>query len=164
MLYMPTPYTQGTQAALDFYKIAVRIPVIHGTSGRWDVLKPGIGNTVLRNDPNPRAVYVGTANRKIRTGIDRFAREAVTSRGGEAVRAHAKIDTKKGWGARTLTAWGRENIGDVDDIQAIIDELDSGINGPRRGELWQKIQRGVGSWVNEDPTTTVRPNRYTKVR
>lgn len=142
-------------------KIAAKIPVIHGTSGQWDVLKPGVGPSILPNDPNPRAVYVAPDSRRLHRSIADFARKATAARGGTPTIAHSKIDTTKGWIPRQLSAYGKQHIGDIDDALDLVDELDSGVKGTRRGEIWKLLNKGVGSWKNVDPATTLRPTHYT---
>lgn len=155
-----TPYQQGQDDALQLYKVAVRVPYIHGTSGKWPTIKPGVGPAIAANDPNARAVYVGTRNRAIHPAISQFAREATAARGGTPQVAHGKIDTQQGWGPRSLTAWGQKNVGGIDEMHDILRQLDSGITGPERGALWEKVQRGVGAWRNQDATTPLTPDFY----
>lgn len=148
-------------------KQAVKIPVIHGTHNRWDELKAGVGKAIAPNDPNPRAVYVGTDNSMTRPGIEGLARDAVDSRGGEPVVAHAKIDTSEGWIPHGLSGWARDKGIDRDHILENIELLDETgpyrVKGEERGKLWEEIQRSVGSWKNRDPNTTLEPNYYKKV-
>lgn len=145
-------------------KIAAKVPFIHGTAGRWAMLKPGVGATVLKNDPNPRAVYTAMKNRAKLPSISRFAQEAEKARGGEAVVAHGKMDTKKGWRPTQLTPWGQKNIGSVEDAHALISELDAGASGKRRGEIWRALHRGTGAWANElDAGATLKPSKYRAV-
>lgn len=150
------------ECAEELLKLAVRVPFIHGTSGRWDVLRPGVGETVLRNDPNPRAVYTAMKNRIKRPLIEQFAREAVEAKGGEPVLAVGKMDTRKGWRPSQLTLQGRKEIGSVEDAAELLGELEAA-QEPRRGEIWRTLHRGVGSWTNEDPAATLRPTKYQPV-
>jgi len=149
--------------SLELQKLAVRVPVAHGTNSRWEVLRPGVGETIASRDPNPRAVYVGTSTRGLRGGgLAAFARQAVRKRGGEAVLALARIDTEKGWRPRGLTEWGRKNIGSLEDAEDLVAQLDEGLRGAERARAWKAISRGVGAWVNEDLATVLRPIRYTR--
>jgi hypothetical protein len=103
---------------------------------------------------------------KTRSMIDqvrRFSRDAVKQRGGTPVVAHAKIDTTRGWEPRTLTAWGKKNIGDVDDMQDIVARLDDrSLSKAERGRFWEQVNRGIGSWHKPDDLAgaTVKPTRY----
>lgn len=144
-------------------KIAVNVPIIHGTSGMWDVLKPAIGSTVLKNDPNSRAVYVAMKNSKKMEGIAQFAREAVKAKGGTPLVAHAKVNTQQGWLPRGLTEWGKKNIGSLDQAHDMVHELDQGAAGPRRGEIWRALHKGTGAWANVDPAAEVKPAFYRPV-
>ena len=143
----------------ELVKLAVKVPVIHGTSGAWKKLTPGVGPSILSGDPNPRAVYVAMKNVDKLPGISQFAEEAARARNGVPTIAHTKIDTQKGWGPRSLTEWGRKHIGSRDDAHALIEELDGGVAEPRRGEIWEMLQRGTGAWVNEDPAVEVAVRR-----
>jgi hypothetical protein len=140
-------------------KIAVKIPFIHGTSGRWPILLPGIGKPILSNDPNPRAVYTATKNRRQLRHVEQFAHSAVRRRGGEPTIIYGKMDTKKGWRPRLLTEWGKKNIGTIEDANHLLDELETA-SEPRRGEIWRTLQRGVGSWRNQDLRASLRPTKY----
>lgn len=146
--------------ARDMEKVAVRLPVIHGTSGAWEKLLPGVGATIARSDPNPRAVYMAMRNRRTQRPVEGFARAAATARGGVPHVAHAKIDTTEGWIPHGLTQWARDRGLTMQDFQDAIEDLDAGIQGDRRGELWEQLQRGVGAWKNRDATVTVRPDFY----
>lgn len=139
-------------------KIAVKIPFIHGTSSRLKVLKPSVGPSVLRNDPNARAVYTAMSSRPKAKGIKRFAEEASRSRGGTPTVASGKMDTKKGWAPFNLTAWGKQNIGSVDDARDLLDELEAA-KGTRRGEIWKSLHKGIGSWRNDDLTASLKVNK-----
>jgi hypothetical protein len=149
--------SQATVAAFldELEKIAVKVPFIHGTHAAFPVLRPGVGRTILRQDPNPRAVYVAMRGRSRQPGIERFAREAVEQRGGTPTVVSGKMDTKKGWMPYNLNPWGRKNIGDVEDAKDLVDELESAV-GDRRGKIWEALNRGVGSWRNEDPAATLK--------
>src|ERR1019366_6985409 len=92
-------------------KIAIKVPFIHGTSGRWKELAPAVGAPNLASDPNARAVYTAMKARAKVPGIENFARESQRRRGGEAVVAHGKMDTAKGWAPFNLTPWGKKNVG-----------------------------------------------------
>lgn len=129
----------------------------------WDVLRPAVGATVLKNDPNPRAVYLAMKNSKKLDGIAQFAREAVKAKGGTPVVAHAKVDTAKGWLPRGLTEWGKKNIGTLDQAHDLVRELDQGAVEPRRGEIWKTLHKGTGAWANEDPLATVKPSMYQRL-
>lgn len=142
-------------------KIAAKVPVIHGTSGRWDVLKPAVSPTVLERDPNAQAVYVASDVFGKHRGISDFAHSAAKRHGGEPVIAHAKIDTKKGWMPFNLTPWGTKNIGDVDDARALVEELDTIPDRAGRGEIWKKLNLGIGSWRNDDLSAELKPSHYT---
>lgn len=144
-------------------KIAANVPVIHGTNGEWDVLKPPVSKTVLESDPNERAVHVGMRNSAKQGPIENFAQQAVAKRGGEPVVAHAKVDTKKGWRPTSLTLKGKQTIGGIEEAHALIDELDGGAAGTRRGEIWKLLQQGTGMWRNNDPLTTLKPAFYKAV-
>lgn len=144
-------------------KIAAKVPFIHGTSGPWPVLAPGVGGTILKSDPNARAVYTAMKSRGKIRGIEQFAREAVDRRGGTPVIAHGKMDTNKGWSPFNLTVWGKKNIGTADDAHALVQELDSAVE-PRRGEIWRTLHQGVGSWRNnENLEATLKPSKYVPV-
>jgi len=146
--------------ANELHKIAAMVPVQHGTSQAWDVLRAGVGKTVLKNDPNPRAVWMSMRNSRLTPSISQFAHEAARAKDGKPLIAQAKVDTKKGWRPRALTEWGRKNIGSLEDAHDLVDELDSGATGTRRGEIWKSLHMGTGSWANADPSTVVKPARY----
>jgi hypothetical protein len=148
----------------ELQKIAANVPVIHGTSGEWDVLKPAVSQTILKNDPNPPAVHVSMNNSAKLPQIENFAHQAVAKRGGTPVVAHAKVDTKKGWLPTALTPKGKLTIGSIEDAHALIDELDSGATGARRGEIWKLLQQGTGMWRNNDAATTLKPAFYKAVK
>ena len=141
-------------------KIAVRVPVIHGTSQTFPKLLAGVGRTILKADPNPRAVYMATKRRSAVPSVTHFAESATKARGGSPVIAHAKIDTSKGWVPHAVTRWAREKGMGKDDLLDVIDQLDAGAKGKERGALWEKVQRGVGAWKNLDVTTSVKPRLY----
>lgn len=143
----------------ELVKMAAKVPFLHGTFGKHKVLKAGIGKTVLKNDPNPRAVYVSMRNKDKKKLIRRFAGESVKSRGGTPLVAHGKVDTKKGWAPSQLNQWGKKNIGNLDDARDLVDELDTAV-GPRRGEIWKMLQKGTGQWRNDNPATSLRPSKY----
>lgn len=147
----------------ELQKIAAKVPFIHGTAGKWPVLKPGVGSTILKNDPNPRAVYTAMKNRNKLPSIERFALEAERSRGLPAAIAHGKMDTKKGWRPSQLTPWGKANIGSLEDAHALVEELDAGAVGARRGEIWRALHKGTGAWANLDPSATLKPTSYVPV-
>lgn len=139
----------------------MRVPFVHGTSGKWPVLRPGFGgSTILKNDPNPVAVYAAMKSRAKVRGVEQFAQEAVRRRGGEAVVAHGKFDTAKGWAPTNLTAWGKKHLGSVEAAQGLVSELDRTPDKASRGPLWKKLQLGVGSWANADPSATLAPKKY----
>jgi hypothetical protein len=144
-------------------KIGARIPVMHGTSGAWKkiVVK---GKSILRGDPNPRGVYVGTKRRSAKKAIEGFARSATKARGGKPTVSIGKVDTKKGWEAHGLTPWGKKNIGGTDDVKDLVDELDSGAKGERRGQIWRALQKGVGAWRNTTEGATFKPAKHLPVR
>lgn len=139
-------------------KIAAKIPFIHGTSAKLKVLKPAVGSAVLKNDPNARAVYTAMRSRPKMRGIQRFAEEASRARGGVPTIASGKMDTKKGWAPFNLTAWGKQNIGAVEDARDLVDELDTA-KGDRRGEIWRTLHKGIGSWRNDDLTASLKVNK-----
>lgn len=142
-------------------KIAVRVPFIHGTSGRWPVLQPGIGSTILKNDPNPRAVYTAVPSRRTLERVRDFAHSAQDARGGEAVVAAGKMDTADGWMPSTLSDWGRRNIGSVEKLQDLVLSLDDIADKKARGKVWEQVQRGSGRWNNElNGGATLRPIKY----
>lgn len=149
--------------ANELEKLAAKVPFIHGTSGRWPVLQAGVGATILKNDPNPRALYTAMANRAKLPGISRFAREAERVRGGEAIVARGKMDTAKGWRPTQLTPWGQTNIGSIEDAGALISELDGGAVGARRGEIWRALHKGTGAWSNVNPEASLKPTKYLSV-
>ena len=136
-------------------KIAVKVPFIHGTHAGFKVLKPGIGKSILRNDPNPRAVYTAMRGRQKARHIRDFADKAVAQRGGTPTIVSGKMDTKKGWKPTVLSQWGKKNIGDVDDALDLVDELDVA-TGKRRGAIWKALNKGTGRWSNENPSATLR--------
>lgn len=144
-------------------KIAAKVPFIHGTAGRWPVLQAGVGSTILKNDPNPRGIYTTIKNRNKMPSIERFAVEAERSRGMPAAVAHGKMDTKKGWKPSQLTPWGKANIGELVDAHALVDELDRGVVGDRRGEIWRMLHKGTGAWSNSDPTVPLKVTHYSDV-
>ena len=144
----------------ELVKISVKVPFIHGTAGKWPVLKPGIGSSILKSDPNPRAVYTAMANRTKTPPISDFAHKAVKARGGEPVIARGKMDTKKGWAPMSLSAAGKRELGSVDDAKDLIRELDSGAQEPRRGEIWRTLHRTTGAWRNEAPAATLKTRKY----
>lgn len=142
-------------------KIAAKIPVMHGTSGRWAVLRPRVGAAIGKRDPNEAALFLATKRRSSVSGVAGFAHEAVKARGGEPVIGLAKVDTKKGWTARTLTDWGKKNLGSLEDARDLVAELDENPTRERRKEIWQAVQKGVGSWTNpSNPAATAKPFRY----
>lgn len=143
-------------------KIAAKVPFIHGTSGRWPVLQPGVVGKVLKSDPNAQAVYVAMEGRKKLKPISDFAHQAVARHGGEPVIAHGKIDTTKGWMPFNLTPWGKENIGSIEDARELVESLDAIPDKAARGEVWRKIHQGIGSWRNDDLTTTLKPTHYSE--
>jgi hypothetical protein len=143
-------------------KIAVRVPFLHGTSGKWDVLKAGIGKSILSSDPNTRAVYVATKRRKSIAPVSHFARSAVKSRGGEPVLAVGKIDTKKGWLPASLTAQARRDGVALDDVKDVVSTIDRLPSRSERGSLWRMINNYVGAWRNENTSATIRPRRYVR--
>lgn len=143
----------------ELLKLAVKVPFIHGTFARHPVLKAGVGKTVLRNDPNPRAVYTAMRGRKKQEGIRQFARDSARAKGGTPLVAHGKMDTTKGWEPAQLTPWGKKNIGGIDDAKDLIDELNTA-KGARRGEIWRMLHKGTGQWRNTNTATSLRPSKY----
>lgn len=137
-------------------KSAVKVPFIHGTSGSWPLLEPGVGEPVLRNDPNPRAVYTAIDNRPRARQLGAFAQKAVEARGGVPTIARGKMDTAAGWRPENLSDFGRKHIGTIDDARDLVRELDQGAQGARRGEIWRLLQKGTGAWRNENPAATLR--------
>jgi hypothetical protein len=148
-----------TSFADELTKLAAKVPFVHGTFARHPVLKAGVGRAVLKNDPNPRAVYVGMKNRAKTKSVRGFAADSVKSRGGKPLVAHGKIDTEKGWAPAQLTAWGKKNIGGIDDARDLVDELATA-KGARRGEIWRMLQKGTGQWRNDNLATSLRPSKY----
>lgn len=144
-------------------KIAAKVPFIHGTHASFKVLKPGIGKSILRSDPNPRAVYTAMRGRKKLEGIKEFANKAVAARKGVPTIASGKMDTRKGWKPTVLTEWGRKNIGEVDDAWDLVDELDAA-TGKRRGEIWRMLNKGTGRWSNEDPAAILKVTKNKVIR
>jgi hypothetical protein len=140
-------------------KLAARVPFLHGTSAAHGLLQPGVGRTVLKTDPNPRAVYTAMKNRRVQPHIAQFARDAVRERGGRPLLAVGKMDTKKGWRPSQLNAWGKKHIGSLDDAHALVDELETAV-GPRRGQIWRLLQQGTGSWRNLDLAAPLKPAGY----
>jgi hypothetical protein len=153
----PTMSRQRLQGLL---KESARVPVMHGTSQRFPELLAGVGRTIMKRDPNARAVYMATKRRSALRGVKGFAEDAAKARGGSPVIAHTKVDTTKGWLPHSITQWARQKGLTKDDLIDVIDELDSGAKGKERGKLWETIQRGVGAWKNVDPTTSVKPSFY----
>lgn len=145
----------------ELQKLAAKIPFIHGTNGLWDVLKPGAVKKVLESDPNAQAVYLAMAGRKKMKPISDFAHQAVKRHGGTPVVAHGKVDTQKGWMPFNLTPWGKQNIGSIEDARELVESLDSTPDKKTRGEIWRKLHQGVGSWRNDDLTSTATPTHYT---
>lgn len=142
-------------------KIAAKVPFIHGTNGRWDVLRAGVVDKVLKTDPNPQAVYVATYGRKKLKPISNFAHQAVKRHGGEAVIAHGKLDTTKGWMPFNLTQWGKQNIGSIEDARELVESLDTTPDKKARGAIWRKINQGIGTWRNDDLSASLKPSSYT---
>lgn len=146
-------------------RTAARVPFFHGTSERWPLLIPGIGKTILAKDPNPRAIYTMIARRDLVPHAEAFAREAVRSRGtGIPSVAIGKMDTAKGWRPQQLNREGMRSIGSLDDAHALVRELDTGAQEPRRGEIWKLLQQGTGAWRNENPEATLRPAGFRTVK
>lgn len=143
----------------ELFKLAAKVPFIHGTFARHPVLKSGVGKAVLKNDPNPRAVYVGMRNRKKVKSVWGFAAGSAKSRRGKPVMAHGKMDTQKGWAPAQLTGWGKKNIGDLDDARDLVDELDTA-KGVRRGQIWKMLQKGTGQWRNDNLSASLKPSKY----
>lgn len=141
-------YKTGQVAALadlGLVKLAIKVPVAHGTSGPWKKLKV-VGSPILKSDPNPRGIYVATDNRAKQKALKGFAQRATEARGGSPHVLKGKIDTKDGWEPRSLTSWGRKNIGTVDDAVDLVDDIERA-SAQERGPLWEKLQRGIGSWA-----------------
>lgn len=161
-----TPYSAAYDRviyAAGLEKVAARIPVIHGTSGMWDTLKPAVGKTIAAVDPNPRAVYVATDRRSARPGVEAFARAAAEARNGTPYVAKATIDTQKGWVPHGLTSWARDRDLTYDDYIDILEDIDATPDKAARGELWEMVNRGVGAWKNVDRATEVTPRYYVPV-
>lgn len=145
-------------------KVAIKVPVMHGTNQQWDTLKAGVGKAIAAGDPNPRAVYMATKGRQLKPGVEGFARAATKQRGGSPTVAHAKVDTAKGWKPRTLTSWGQKNIGSMDDAHDLVDDLHhGGSKGGARGELWKRLMKGISTWHHPDASKSVKPTRYRPV-
>ena len=137
-------------------KIAAKIPFMHGTSQFFRTLLPGGKPTVLLNDPNERAVYTMLKNRRLVGSADNFARSAAEKYGKSPVILTGKMDTRKGWQPIALTRWGKENVGGLDELRAIVDDLDNpAFNKAQRGELWRTINRAAGAWRNRDLSATL---------
>jgi len=151
-------YQAGHAAA--FEKLGVRVPFLHGTSGAWPQLRPGVGRLVFEHDPNSRAVYTAISNRDKLKHLRAVAQKAVDAKGGMPLVARGKMDTQKGWAPFSMSAEGERTIGGVDDARDLIQELDAGAQEPRRGELWRLLQRGTGAWRNDDLTTPLTPTKY----
>ena len=156
----------GAEAALhklglsqDFLKLAVRIKAMHGTNGTWKTMVSGHGKPILASDPNPRGLYTATARRAAEKPISGFAHSAVKARGGTPTIASGKIDTAKGWAPHTLTAWGKQNIGELDDAKDLLATLETA-PAANRGALWEKIQRGIGAWHNYVPGAVWTPSKF----
>lgn len=146
-------------------KIAVRVPFIHGTNAEWDVLRPGVGDTILKSDPNARAVYTTVKSRHKMPGISTFARAAAESKGGEPTIAFGKMDTKKGWEPFQLTQKGRKLFeGEIDEARDIVRRLDAGgLSKAERGKLWRTLHETVGAWRNKDLGAVLKPKYYKRV-
>lgn len=147
----------------ELLKLSAKIPVIHGTSGKWDALRAAVRPKVVSSDPNPQLIYMAAAGRARQKGVESFARAAAEF-GGTPVIAHAKIDTAKGWLPHQLTAWGRKEIGsplEAADLVRSLDRLPKG--SPERGKLWETIQRGIGSWKHPDPAFQLPIKKYRDV-
>jgi hypothetical protein len=150
-------------------KISAKVPVLHGTSGEWDVLRPNVGKTISPSDPNPKSLYVGTRNSMTEPHVSQMARQAVQDRGGTPVVARTKIDTRKGWVPHTLTAEGRKSMGSLEGARDTLDDIDRIAGRDKaartaRGEHWKKIQQGVGAWFHPEHTATLKPGRYTPAK
>jgi hypothetical protein len=155
--------TPVNQRADNLIKLSARIPVIHGTSGRWSALKAAVRSKINPTDPNPQLIYMATAGRARKKGVENFARSAAES-GGVPVIALAKIDTAEGWLPHQLTAWGKKEIGSPLEAADLVRELDTLPKGsPARGQLWQTIQRGIGSWKHPDPNFELPIRKYRDV-
>lgn len=137
-------------------KIAAKIPFMHGTNQLFKTLLPGVKPTVLLNDPNPRAVYTMLQNRRLVGSADNFARGAAEKYGKSPIILTGKMDTKKGWQPIALTEWGKKNVGDLDELRSIVDDLDNpAFNKAQRGELWRTINQAAGAWRNRDLSATL---------
>ncbi len=146
-------------------KLAVKIPVMHGTNGRWTMLRAAAQSRVRGVDPNPQLVYVATAGRARRNATETFAHAAAKAHGGSPVIGEAKIDTAKGWIPHQLTAWGKKEIGTPEDAVDLVSSLDRLPKGaPERGALWQAINKGIGSWKHPERSATLRIRKYTDVK
>jgi len=159
---MHNPYTHLAGLLDELEKIAARIPFVHGTSGRWTTLVPGIGRAIAPNDPNVRAVYVATAKRSTFSNVKHFAKNAVKARGGEPVIAMGKIDTRKGWVPASLTEKARKAGVGLDDVRDTIDAIEKTPSRSERGKLYRAVHDYVGAWRNKDPSTVIRPTKYKK--
>lgn len=158
---------QLTAFADELEKIALRIRTQHGTYQKFPVLKGGIGKPNLAGDPNPRALYTaGLGGKKTEGLVHEFAARGAKVHGGAPTRAIVTVDTKKGWLPRALTAWGRKNIGTVEDVHDIIGDFDRGLlTKEEKSKVYEKLNRGVGSWWNpENPGSTLKPNKWKNFR
>ena len=153
-----------TAFSSELEKIALRLKGVHGTYEKFKVLKGGVGKANLLGDPNPRALYIAGKGGKARDNLIReFAERSVKAQGkGTPVKAQAVMDTAKGWEPRALSAFGRKNIGTVEDAKDLIDEIDFGLlSASERGESYKRLNKGVGSWWNpENPGSTLKPTKW----
>lgn len=147
-------------------KLAIRLKGVHGTYEKFKVLRGGVGKANLLGDPNPRALYIAGKGGKARDKLIReFAERSVKTQGkGSPVKAQVVMDTAKGWEPRALSAYGRKNIGTVEDAMDLIDEMDSGLlSAAEKGEAYKRLNKGVGSWWNpENPGSTLKPTKWGK--
>lgn len=145
----------------ELMKIAAKVPYLHGTNSRFPKLRGGIGEKILARDPNPRALYTASKTRKARAGIEQFAREATRKKGGEAVIAQGKMDTKKGW--RPFNMKPGSPI-DVADARELTTKLDSTASKAERGSIWKQLNQHVGSWHNPDIETELKVKKWSPVK
>ena len=147
----------------ELQKIAVKVPFIHGTYAKHKRLIAGIGDKILKSDPNPRGLYTAMKNRKKVDAVRDFAWASAKTRSGAPVIAHGKMDTKRGWKPFNLSQEGRKHFeDDIEGARRLVRELDQTPDKKQRGALWKTLHKTVGSWSNEDVHATLKPSRYRK--
>jgi hypothetical protein len=134
------------------------------TNEAYSVLRGAVRAKNLATDPNLQAVYMGTKRRLRNLGpVAEFAHRASENHGGSPTIAFGKIDTRKGWRPHALTEWARNQGLDAEEMGAVIEELDVAKDKKERGVLWEMVNRGVGSWRNDNTAATVSPTHYRSV-